>query len=210
MFYINQRDYPDVKYLTRTDVPEDEYGHKSTVFTSACGLCCAMMVLSRLLPRDDYEFTLEDALQLSYDTHANHGYGTDGKIFFPAFAEKFGLRYAPTNDIGAVKECLRTGGAVIVLVGQRDEEGHIAVFTHKEHYICLTAVLADGRFEVLDPYLYDGKFEEPGREGKVELSGHIVRCPEEVILDDALLVIRRSEGFPDTEKTKAFHLFWRG
>ena len=209
MFYINQRDYPDKLYPTLLDTPEHPKSGKTTVFSSACGPCSAMMALDRLLPSGDYHFTLDDALNLSYETGANHGSGTDGKIYFPAFAKKFGLRYVPTNDIGELKECLRTGGAAIALVGERKEDGYVAVFTHQEHYICITAMLPDGRFEVLDPYFYDGKFDEPERSDKVELDGHIVRCPEEVLLGDTLLVRRRSEDFPPEEKTRAFHLFWR-
>ena len=209
MLYINQRDYPDMLYPTLLDTPEHPKSGKTTVFSSACGPCSAMMALDRLVPACDYSFTLEDALQLSYETGANHASGTDGKLYFPAFAEKFGLRYVPTNDIEEVKMCLRTGGAVIALVGEREEDGYVGVFTHKEHYICMIAVLSDGRFELLDPYFYDGKYDEPGREGKVELDGHIARCTESVILDDTLLIRRRTEDFPPTEKTKAFHLFWR-
>ena len=62
MFYINQRDYPAVPYLTVTDRPGDPYGTTTTVKTSACGLCASMMALDRLFPTEDYSFTLEDAL----------------------------------------------------------------------------------------------------------------------------------------------------
>ena len=208
MFYINQRDYPDMLYPTRLDTPEHPNSGKTTVFTSACGPCSAMMALDRLLPSQDYRFTLEDALQLSYETGANHGAGTDGRLYFPAFSKKFGLRHRETNDIEEAKECLRTGGTVIALVGERKEDGYIGVFTHEEHYICLASLLSDGRFEVLDPYLFDGKFDQPGRAGKVELSGHIARCGESVLLDDTLKIRLRSED-PEHPRTKAFQLFWR-
>ena len=209
MLFVNQRDYPDIKYLTVTDRPGDPYGTTTTVKTSACGLCSSMMALDRLMPSGGYSFTLEDAIGLSYATGANHGYGTDGRLYFPAFAKRFGLTYRETNDIEAVKECLRTGGVAIALAGTRKEEGYYSVFTHSEHYICLTSVLPDGRFEVLDPNLYEGKFEEPERVGKAELCGHAVRCTEEVLVEDCLKIIRRSEGNPDPPKTKAFQLFWR-
>ncbi|MBO4410868.1 MAG: hypothetical protein J5794_01575 [Lachnospiraceae bacterium] len=208
MFYINQRDYPAVPYLTVTDRPGDPYGTTTTVKTSACGLCASMMALDRLFPTEDYSFTLEDALALSYETGANHGYGTDGRLYFPAFAKKFGLRYEESNDLDAVRNCLRTGGTAIALVGDRSAEGYHGVFTHSEHYICLIAELPDGRFEVLDPCLYEGKFEEPGRQGKVELFGHVAITSPEVLIEDTLKIVRRSEN-PEQPKTKAFHLFWR-
>jgi hypothetical protein len=208
MLFVNQRDYPDVKYRTRTDVPEDPYGQNTTVKSSACGLASAMMALDRLYPSTDVSFTMEDALNLSYEVGANHGYGTDAKLFYPAFAEKFGLEYETTNDVEAVKECLRTGGTAIALVGDRSSEGYVSVFTHSEHYVCLTSVVRDGRFEVLDPNLYDGKFEEEGREGKAELTGNLARCSEKVLLDEVEKIVRRSEATPE-KWSKAFHLFWR-
>ncbi len=209
MLYINQRDYPELKYLTVTDKPGDPYGSQTTVSSSGCGLCASIMALDRLLPAGDYTFTVEDAIALSYEAGANHGLGTDGRLYFPAFAEKFHLRYTETNDLVDAKTCLQTGGAVIALVGEREEEGYIGVFTHKEHYICLTGLLSDGRFVVLDPSLCDGKFEEPGRKGKVELVGHVVLCPEHILLEDALKIVRRSEGNPTPPKAKAYHMFWK-
>ena len=104
MLFVNQRDYPDVKYRTRTDVPEDPYGQNTTVKSSACGLASAMMAL--------------------------------------------------------------------------------------------------------DPNLYDGKFEEEGREGKAELTGNLARCSEKVLLDEVEKIVRRSEAAPE-KWSKAFHLFWR-
>ena len=209
MRFVNQRDYPDVKYLTVTDKPGDPYGTSTTAKTSACGPCSAMMALDRLMPANDYSFTLEDAIELSYASGANHAIGTDGRLYFPAFAEKFGLRYVETNDIEALKDCLRTGGVAIALVGDRKDEGYLGVFTHSEHYICVTSVLPDGRLEILDPNYYEGKFEEPGRVGKVELVGHAARTAPEVLLEDCFKIIRRSEGDPVPPKTKAFQLFWR-
>ena len=63
MRYINQRDYPDMLYVTRADPenPRHERGKTTTIKTSGCGLCAAIMVADRLLPA--YEFELEDAAQ---------------------------------------------------------------------------------------------------------------------------------------------------
>ena len=46
MKYINQREYPDWLYVTRTDMDEEqrERGRVTTVASSACGLCAAVMV----------------------------------------------------------------------------------------------------------------------------------------------------------------------
>lgn len=208
MLFVNQRDYPDMKYRTRTDVPEDPYGQNTTVKTSACGLASAMMALDRLYPSNDVKFTMEDALNLSYEVGANHGYGTDAKLFYPAFAARFGLEYEATNDVEAVRDCLRTGGTAIALVADRSDAGYVSAFTHSEHYVVLTSVSRDGRYEVLDPNLYDGKFEEEGREGKVELLGHLCFCSEKVLLDEVEKIVKRSEAAPE-KWSQAFHLFWK-
>ena len=209
MRYINQKGYPEIPYPTRTDHPEDEKGPNTTVATSGCGLCSAIMALDRLYPDRDYTFSVSDALQIALETGANHGVGTDGRRFFPAFAKKFDLQYAATNDQDAVRECLRNGGAAIALVEKGKEEGAVSVFTHSAHYVCLVSCLKDGRFAVLDPNLYVGKFEEPGRQGKAELHGSLALCTPEVLAADVLPVVERTEGKPDAAGTKAYHLFWR-
>ena len=86
MKYINQLEYPRWPYINRTnmDEAEREAGKAKTIATSGCGLCAAVMVADRLLT--NITFNLQDALQLSYDTKANHKAGTDYKIFAPAFA----------------------------------------------------------------------------------------------------------------------------
>lgn len=204
MKFINQNDYPDMKYLTVTDKPGDPYGTSTTVKSSACGLCSAIMVLGMLRP--DASFTVEEAVQLSYDTHANHQLGTDGKIYFPAFAEKFNLRYRSTNALSDVEECLRTGGTAIALVANRAEEGYVSVFTRKEHYITIIGKRCDGLFEILDPNLYEGKFEEPDRKGRVQLMGQIALTDGDVLTAETEKIVRRSEN---ADLTKAYHLFWR-
>ena len=209
MKYINQREYPDMKYITVTDKPGDAYGTTTTVKSSACGLCSAIMVLDRLYPDREFSFTIEDAVQLSYECKANHGPGTDASIFMPVFAEKFNLNYESTNDIEKLKENLMYGGAAVALVGSRADEGYTAVFTFIEHFICITSLLKDGRFAVLDPNLYDGKFEEADRAGKVQVAGNIVLCPQKILEEDTLKIVRRTEAEPEKYHSKAYHLFSR-
>lgn len=66
MIYINQLGYPHYAYITRTDAEdpaERETGHYTSVRTSGCGLCSAVMVADRLLPNCTFE--LKDALRIS-------------------------------------------------------------------------------------------------------------------------------------------------
>lgn len=197
MKYINQLDYPHMLYVTRTgfEGAARERGKTTTVKASGCGLCSAVMVADRLLP--NCEFSLEDALELSYAAKANHKKGTDYDLFAPAFAEKLGLRWEASKDLEELRRCLRTGGAAVVLV-DGDREGHIGLFTHGAHYITIISEEADGRFVILDPSFRPDKYEEEGRQGKVEIrNGVMVLCD-----GDTLEVETEPEPTP-------YHLFWR-
>lgn len=187
MKFINQLDYPDVPYITRTKLEGEacEIGKTTTVKSSACGLCSSIIVADRLIP--NCEFGLQDAIELSYSTEANHHIGTDYIIYAPAFAEKLGLSLKMITDPfdkSAVEECLKTGGAVVAHVGG-DRKGYTGVFSHNGHYIAVIGVEPDGRFAVLDPAFTDQKFSEEGREGKVEVkNGCIALCDFSVLAED--------------------------
>ena len=82
MKYVNQLQYPDMQYITRTKDPDKErrkVGLANTIAKSGCGLCSSVMVADRLRI-DNGNFEIEDARQLSYDSGANHSQGTDGRI----------------------------------------------------------------------------------------------------------------------------------
>ena len=71
MKYINQLAHPHMRYITRTDPEYGDSGKTTTIKSSGCGLCSAIMVADRLLP--SYDFDLCDAIELSYEMKANHG-----------------------------------------------------------------------------------------------------------------------------------------
>ena len=196
MRYVNQLQHPHLLYTTRTTLEgeEREKGRTTTVKSSGCGLCSAIMVADRLL--SDYQFDLPDAFQLSYDVEANCRVGTNYKRYAPALAEKLGLRLEMTEDPERLRSCLRTGGAAVALVGERED--HIGVFTHGRHYIAVIGGEPDGRIALLDPSYKEGKYEEEGRQGKVEVkNGVIALCSMEVLQEDAV-----KDG-------EAYYLFWR-
>ena len=197
MKYICQLDYPHIPYITRTSMEEEqrEKGLKTTIRTSGCGLCASIMVADRLIP--NCGFGIEDAIELSYSAGANCLPGTYWKIYVPAFAEKMGLTYKYTNEPEELLSCLRTGGAALcVVTGGKD--GRVGLFTHGKHYIALIGVEPDGRIAILDPSYKEGKYEEEGRQGKVEVkNGVIALCTTQILMEE-------TEG-----REQRFFLFWR-
>lgn len=197
MKFVNQLDYPDWLYVTKTDLEEErrEHGRTTTVATSACGLCSAVIVADRLLVNSNFE--LKDALALAYETKANYHVGTSYKRFAPAFADKLGLEWEPTRDPERLLYCLRTGGAAVVLV-DGDREGRVGVFSHVGHYIVAIAEDRDGRIVILDPAYKEGKYEEEGRKGLVEVkNGVMAVCDLQTLVQDS------------ADTSIRFHLFWR-
>jgi hypothetical protein len=192
-----QLNYPDWLYITRTkrEDEEKEKGKTTTIKTSGCGLCSAVIVADRLLP--NCEFSLKDAIRLSYDNHANEALGTTYSRFAPAFAKELGLRYERSADIEDLKRCLRTGGAVVINVGG-DRPGRVGVFSHVGHYIVAINEEPDGRIAILDPAYQEGRYEEEGRVGKVEVKhGGIALTSPEILAEDS------------ETRAPAYHLFWR-
>lgn len=200
MKYINQLQYPDWLYVTRTDMDEKnrEHGRTTTIATSGCGLCSAIMVADRLVPEST--FGLREAIQLSYDTKANYRGGTSYQIYAPAFAEKMGFNLEMTKDPERLRHCLRTGGAAVVHVtGNRKEEGYLGVFSDRaRHYVVAVSEEPDGRIAVLDPAYEEGGYEREGRKGKVEVKNGVVAvCAMKVLEEDSAAI------------EKPFYLFWR-
>ena len=197
MKYVNQKEYPDWLYVTRVDMEgeDKERGRTSTISSSGCGLCSAVMVADRLIP--GCEFGLKDAIKMSYDTNANHRIGTDYKRFAPVFAEEYGLELEMTNDPERLRYCLRTGGAAVLHV-KGDRDGYVGVFSHGGHYAVAISEEQDGRIAVLDPSYTKGKYEEEGRKGLVEMKNDVIAiCDMQVIIDDT------------APAEISFYLFWR-
>lgn len=78
-----------------------------------------------------------------------------------------------------------------------DVDGKPGLFSHTGHYVAVINQERDGRLAIVDPYLYEGKFEEPGRAGKVELTKDVIALCAPADLD------------ADVVKTTPYYLFWR-
>ncbi len=198
MKFVNQKKYPYWLYNTRTGLSgeEAEHGRTTTISSSGCGLCSAVMVASRLIPNCD--FSLEDAVNLSYESRANGGRGTTYKnAFAPAFAEKCGLDLEMTNDPERLRYCLRTGGAAVLHV-KGDRDGYVGVLSCGGHYVVAISEERDGRIAILDPSFREDKYEREGCQGKVEIQkGVIALCDMQVIIEDT------------APADPSFYLFWR-
>jgi hypothetical protein len=148
-----------------------------------------------------YQFDLYDSIELSYATKANEYIGTDFDLFAPAFAEKLGLRYEVCANVEGVRQCLRTGGAVVVLVGGSDN-GHKGIFCRAGHYMTIIGEEPDGRFAILDPAFDHERFKEQGME---EIRAEYVEVKNDVItLCDADVLHEETTG-----KSGPYYLFWR-
>lgn len=197
MRYINQLEYPHIPYITRTTLQGEAYekGQKTTVRTSGCGLCSAIMALDILRP--EVEFTVEQAVELSYSVNANATVGTNYYYFAPAFADRFGLKAQASMHLEDLQNCLRTGGVAVVLV-RGDRDGKKGLFTKGGHYMTVIGEGPDGRLVILDPSYKEGKFDSPEHKGKVEIK-------------DDVLVLCRPEILEEEVNPNRFHyyLFWR-
>lgn len=192
MKYVNQLEHSHWLYTTHVD---DEGGRPTTVESSGCGLCSALMVADRLLP--NCQFDLADAIDLSYSVKANHLVGTAYDRFFPAFAEKLGFKLEMTSDPERLCYCLRTGGAAVAYV-TGEKEGQVGLFTYHTHYIAVIGEEPDGRVAILDPSYEEGKYEEEWRAGKIELKNDVIAlCSLQVLMEE---IVTHAPGF---------YLFWR-
>ena len=197
MKYVNQKKYPDWIYVTRAGMEGElkETGRTTTISSSGCGLCSSVMVLDRLIPESRFE--LEDAIQLSYDAKANLSWGTDFEVLAPVLAEKYGLELEMSNEPERLRCCLQTGGVAVLHV-KGDRADYVGVFSHGGHYAVAISEERDGRIAVLDPSYFEGKYEEEGRKGLVEMKNDFIAlCDINVIIEDT------------APADISFFLFWR-
>jgi acetyl-CoA C-acetyltransferase len=61
---------------------------RASIASSGCGICSTCMVVEHITTES---FSLEECIQMSYDSGANQNVGTDIHILGPAVAERFGL-----------------------------------------------------------------------------------------------------------------------
>ena len=167
MFY-SQRDYADVAYPSPA-LP------RATVASGGCGVCCASMILENLgfgrLPPPDMA-------RLALDCGARVVGGTDMGILGNALSVRYPIKWTLTTSIDKVLSAMRYKGAMAVA-----NVGKAGLFSDSGHYVVMREA-GSSFVAVLDPYLYEGKFEKPGRKGKVTMTGNVAYVsPEDLDRD---------------------------
>ena len=105
MKYINQLQLRHVAYETNV-LHGGRPPELRNIASNGCGICATCMMVELLT---DKELPVEECVQISYDTVANHKPGTDLDRLSPAVAERFDLDYEPTDDLDEVIDALRCG-----------------------------------------------------------------------------------------------------
>lgn len=155
---------------------------KGTIADNGCGPCCAAMVAENML---GVRFSPEDACEMAIACGAREKPGTDLYIFSPVFAEHFGMKVTCTEDADEAKAFLaaRRGLVIANTYGDRPEDGWIGVFSDSGHYIVLAGIEGN-TVRVWDPMYRPGRFDKPGRAGKVRMEGNEAFADFDIIRED--------------------------
>ena len=175
MNFYCQLDYCHVPYPSPTSP-------NGNLADNGCGVCSAAMVVETLTGES---FPPEEAAKLAKACGAREGFGTSMPPYAPALCERWGLTYRVEDDPGEVLAFLQRGEGLVIANTLGDREGWIGVFSDSRHYVVLSA--AEGNtVAVWDPMLNPGRYEIPGRAGKVRLDGFTAYADFSVIENDCL------------------------
>ncbi len=169
MIYFNQRDYGQISY------PAPGY-EQATVKTSGCGPTCFAMLIAN---KFDKTYTVKQAVKLAKDSGARVSGGTDMDILLKAASKHFPLKYERKTGISSALSAVRYNKSMCIA-----NVGKSGLFSDGGHYV-LIADVGQVYLSVLDPYLYDGKFQKAGRRGKVTVSNNICYVRPEDLAQDA-------------------------
>lgn len=179
VFYC-QLDYEHVPY------PSPAGAQSGNLANNGCGVCASSMLVENMV---GISFPPETCARLAKCCGAREDTGTNLYALAPFVARYAGLKCRYTMDAEETLRFLQQGrGMAIANVrGDRPEDGYIGVFSNGGHYIVLAG--AEGNtVKVWDPmYRPDsGRFDIPGRTGKVRLDGTDAYCDISVLREDCL------------------------
>ena len=172
-FYC-QLDYAHVPYPSPVGAPD------GNIANNGCGVCAASMVAENML---GISFPPEESARLAKACGAREGYGTDLYIYAPVFAEHVGLNVRWTEDGQEALRFLQEGRGMVIANTRGDRGGYTGVFSESGHYIVLTDLEGDN-VRVLDPMYRPGRFDIPGRKGKVTMEGNEAVASFSIIPED--------------------------
>lgn len=169
MIYFNQRDYANIPY------PAPGY-EQATIKTSGCGPTCFAMLIANKFNKT---YTVQQAAKFALESGARVSGGTDMDILLKAASKAFSLKYERKAGIASALSAVRYNKAFCIA-----NVGKSGLFSDSGHYVLIVDV-GQVYLSVLDPYLYDGKFSKPGRQGKVIVSNNICYVKPEYLEMDA-------------------------
>ena len=114
---------------------------------------------------------------------AREGFGTNLYIYAGALAAHFGLSVRNTEDADEAVQFLREGRGMVIANVQGNREGYTGVFSDGGHYILLLRT-SGGRIALLDPMYRPGRYDRPGRAGKVTMEGNVAWTTADVVRED--------------------------
>lgn len=176
-FYC-QLDYEHVPYLSPVGAAN------GNISNNGCGVCSAAMLAENLLGVD---FPPEKAARFAKMVGARETWGSDLYVFSPAFAAHMGMSVRDTENAEEALRFLQEKRGMVIAntQGDRKDDGYIGVFSNGGHYIVIAE--ADGTtVKVWDPMYKEGsgRFDIPGRKGKVRLDGTDAYADMSVLKED--------------------------
>ena len=179
MVFYCQLDYAHVPF----PAPGSGFGNLAN---NGCGPISVSMLIENML---GIPFPPEESAAFFLACGARAEVGTNLYIASEAVAERFGLRVKNTEDPEEARAFLKDKRGMVIAntYGDRPEDGYIGVFSDGGHYILLTGSDRDGReVRVLDPMYRPGRFDVPGRAGKVRMEGPLAIADFSVVASDCV------------------------
>ena len=176
VFYC-QLDYEHVPFPS----PERGFGDLAN---NGCGALAVSMLIENMLGEP---FPPEESAKFFLACGARVEFGTNLYVASEAVAEKFGLFVKNTEDAEEAQRFLLSERGMVIAntYGDRPEDGYIGVFSDSGHYILLTDAEGE-KVRVLDPMYRPGRFDIPGRAGKVKMDGPLAEADFSVVASDCL------------------------
>lgn len=173
-------EYRFYNQLEYAHIPYEYQGDGETVCDSGCGICACCMVVENML---GISCTPEEMVRIAFDSGARDASGTEMSLLAKGVCQTYPLTCELTNDAGRMLQFLQEEQGMVVANSGGNREGWTGVFTSGGHFIVLAAARGR-RITVLDPSVRPGKYDEPGRKGKVELEGSIAYTDIAVVAKD--------------------------